>query len=99
MFGLFSRRRRFFTNVKQYADGIGRVQVCCPSQAQVLDCFAMSVVSMVKLLRSVTPGEYAQLPLNYFYDLLFARVREVMQVQDDGDEYDKTVLKEVSDSE
>ena len=91
MFGLFSRRKRFYTDVRQYADGTGKVRACCASQAQLLDCFAMSVISMTASLRDLTPGEYSDLSLDHFSDLLFARVREKMR--GDGD---ATVLKEDS---
>ena len=89
MFGLFFRRKRFYTDVRQYADGTGKVRACCASQAQLLDCFAMSVISMASSLRDMTPGEYSDLSLDHFSDLLFARVREKMR--GDGD---ATVLKE-----
>ena len=66
MFGFLNRRKRFYTDVRQYAGGVGKVMVRCSSQAQVLDCFAMSVVSMAKLLQEVTPGEFSGFPLEHF---------------------------------
>ena len=88
MFGLFFRRKRFYTDVRQNADGVGKVMVRCSSQAQVLDCFAMSVVTMVKLLQEVTPGEFSEFPLEHFLDLLSACAREKLQAEGKGDSED-----------